>query len=93
MRRQNDFGSPLWLRIVAVSICRRRTLPPLGEGGQQRADALPMSQLSLSIDLKSCPVAVSPRHVCLPISNCLDGHRRIFTDAPTAVGSLFGSSG
>jgi NAD(P)-dependent dehydrogenase (short-subunit alcohol dehydrogenase family) len=43
-RRQNGFGSLLgWLRTLAVSTCRRRALPTFCQGGQQRADALPMS--------------------------------------------------
>jgi hypothetical protein len=46
--------------MLAVLICRRRTFSTLGQGGHQRADALPMSQLSLSVDLESGPVAVSP---------------------------------
>jgi hypothetical protein len=32
----------------------------LGQDEQQRTDALPMSQLSLSVDLESGPVTVSP---------------------------------
>jgi len=38
---------------------RRRTFSTLGQGEQQRANALPMSQLSLSVDLESGSVTVS----------------------------------
>jgi len=46
--------------MLAMLICRRRTFPTLGQGGQQRPNALPMSHLSLSVDLEFGPVAVSP---------------------------------
>jgi len=69
---------------VAGLTCRRRTLstflPAFGQGGQQRPDALPMSQLSPSVDLESGPVTVSPRHACLRLSDRVDGRQRIFAD-------------
>jgi hypothetical protein len=40
--------------------CRRRTFSTFGQAEQQGADALPMSQLSPSVDVESGPVTVSP---------------------------------
>ena len=51
----------------------RREALPLGQRDEQRADALAMPQLSLSIDLKSRSVSVATRHACLRASEYARG--------------------
>ena len=68
--RRVSLGEGLWfLRTAAAGTRRPRTLSTFGEGRQQRAHALPMSQLSFSVDLEPRPVTVSLRHACLRISD------------------------
>jgi hypothetical protein len=52
-----------------------------------------MSQLSLSVDLESRLLAVSPRHACLRVSDVWTGTGASSLTAPIAVGSLFESAG
>jgi len=47
------------LRAAVVLMEGRRTFLTFGQCGHQRTDALPVSQLSLSIDLESGPISVS----------------------------------
>jgi hypothetical protein len=44
---------------VARLICRCRSFPTLGKCRQQRTDAFPVSELSLSADLKSGAITIS----------------------------------
>src|SRR5262249_8357395 len=61
------------LQTVVLLICRRHTLPGFRDSCEQLPDALPMSQLSPSVDLKSRPITVSLRHLRLRQSDCIDG--------------------
>jgi len=62
-------ASPIRTAVVLLS-CRSWILPAFGDSREQRADALPMPQFSLLVDVKSRPIAISLRHLRLRLPEC-----------------------